>query len=84
DYEVVQAVSPEQRKEAKKARKAAEKVKEKKQKEEKEEANREEASKRNIEQQHEHLSSMTEPKTAQPPQEYAQWASNQKVTTHTS
>ncbi|KAI0240164.1 hypothetical protein L0F63_000680, partial [Massospora cicadina] len=63
-YEVVQPVSPEQRNEAMMARKAAEKIKQKKQKEEKEEKAREEAAKRNIEQQKEHLSSMTAPKTA--------------------
>ncbi|KAI0224474.1 hypothetical protein L0F63_007059, partial [Massospora cicadina] len=55
------------------ASKAAEKAKQKKQKEEKEEAAQEEAAKRNIEQQHEHLSSMTAPKAAQQPQDNEQW-----------
>ncbi|KAI0216866.1 hypothetical protein L0F63_004961, partial [Massospora cicadina] len=67
NYEVVQPVSPDQRKEAKMARKAAEKAKQKK-KEDKEAAAREEAAKCNIEQQQEHLSSMTAPKTTQKPQ----------------
>ncbi|KAI0238096.1 hypothetical protein L0F63_006921, partial [Massospora cicadina] len=68
---VVQPVSTEHRKEEKKSRKTAEKAKQKKE-EEKEAESREEAAKRNIEQQ-KHLSSMTAPKTAQQPQDYAQW-----------
>ncbi|KAI0243861.1 hypothetical protein L0F63_006591, partial [Massospora cicadina] len=73
---------PEKRKEEKKARKPA-KAKQKKQKEKKEAETQEEEAKRNIEKKQEHLSSMTAPKTAQQPQDYAQWHSNQKWTKHT-
>ncbi|KAI0244514.1 hypothetical protein L0F63_000589, partial [Massospora cicadina] len=54
------------------ARKAVEKEKQKKQNQEKEAAAQEEAAKRNVEQQHEHLYSMTAFKTAQQPQDNEQ------------
>ncbi|KAI0231858.1 hypothetical protein L0F63_006385, partial [Massospora cicadina] len=84
NYKVVQPVSPEQHKEVKMARKAAYKAKPKKQKEEKEAVALEKVAKRNIEQQQEHLSSITAPKTAKKLQDNEQWTSNQKWTTHTS